>query len=52
MDIKTEMIEAFERGDCGYAESYEYVRERMADQADLLRKQRKENPEPAAEKKP
>ena len=43
MDIKTEMIEAFERGDCGYAESYDYVRERMADQADLLRKQRSEN---------
>lgn len=40
--IKDRMIEAFERGECGYAESYDYVRERMADAADLERKRRKE----------
>lgn len=43
-DMKDRMIEAFERGECGYAESYDYVRERMADQADLERKARRENP--------
>lgn len=41
--FKDRMIEAFERGECGYSESYDYVRERMADRADLERKSRKEN---------
>lgn len=41
--FKDRMIEAFERGECGYSESYDYVRERMADRADLERKRRKED---------
>ena len=47
--MKTRMIEAYERGECSYEGSYDYVREQTADQADLLRKQRRENPEEAAD---
>lgn len=37
------MLLAYERGECDYYESYDYVRERMADQAGLLRKQWRED---------
>lgn len=43
MDIKDRMIEAYERGECGYTDAYDYVREGMADAADHCRKQGKED---------
>lgn len=43
MDFKDRMIEAYERGECSYEGSYDYVRESMADAADLARKREKEN---------
>jgi hypothetical protein len=43
-DMKDRMIEAYERGECGYYESYSYVREQMADAADMRRKAERENP--------
>ena len=48
-DFKDRMIEAYERGECSYEGSYDYVREQMADEGDALRKQRKENPEEVAD---
>lgn len=42
--MKDRMIEAYERGECGYYESYDYVREQMADRADMERKAAKEAP--------
>ena len=38
-DFKTRMIESYERGECSYEDSYDYVRESMADAADRARKQ-------------
>lgn len=49
MDFKDRMIEAYERGECGYYEAYDYVRESMADAADRQRKAEKENPPEAKE---
>lgn len=43
-DYKDRMIEAYERGWCGYYDAYDYVREQYADAADLARKAEKENP--------
>lgn len=42
MDIKDQMIEAYERGETSYEGAYDYVRDRMADSADRLRTERKE----------
>lgn len=42
-DFKDQMIEAYERGECSYEGSYDYVRESLADAADLARKREKEN---------
>jgi hypothetical protein len=43
-DMKDRMIEAYERGECGYYESYDYVRESMLNGADMQRKAAKEQP--------
>ena len=42
-DMKDRMIEAFERGECSYEESYDYVRESLADAADRRRKAERES---------
>jgi len=44
-DFKTRMIEAIERGDASEATAYEYVRELLADAADMRRKADRENRE-------
>lgn len=49
-DFKDRMIQAYERGECGYYEAYDYVRESMADVADLARKQEKENADDSSTK--
>lgn len=43
MDIKSQMIEAIERGWTTNAEAYSYVRDRYADRADRARKTEREN---------
>lgn len=45
MDIKDRMIEAYERGECGYYEAYDYVVGSMALSADLARKRDREKAE-------
>lgn len=41
-DFKDRMIEAYERGQCGYYDAYDYVREQDAEAADLARKRAQE----------
>lgn len=42
MDFKDQMIDAIERGYATEYDAYDYVRDRMADAADLARKREKE----------
>lgn len=42
-DMKTRMIESYERGECSYEGSYDYVRESMAHAADRARDREKED---------
>lgn len=42
MSFKDRMIEAVERGETTMENAYEYVRESMADRADIARKEQKE----------
>lgn len=44
MDIKDQMIEAYERGETTYEGAYDHVRSQLADRVDLKRKEQKENP--------
>lgn len=42
MDFKDRMIDAYERGECGYEDAYDYVRDQLAEAADTQRKKEKE----------